>query len=172
MIALDYYLRIRAWTACVMALDIIMNVQRTRRMYEMFVLMDCVILSVRVLLCSEAQMYIHAFVPRQQHLYDVIHVSLSSNNLFSWFLLCIYTLLFPTMHDFISYFHVSLHHLQDIIISTVLVVVFIAAGLTQAVYADKLINPPDTCNPCSDYAWGHITMGAAVSNHASSIAYK
>jgi len=58
--------------------------------------------------------------------------------------------------------------MQDVVISTVLVVVFIAAGLAQAVYAHKWSDPPDSCHSntgrsCSDYAWGHITVGTAVS---------
>ena len=90
----------------------------------------------------------------------------------------LYSLLFPSYHHSIIFQPPLSHHIQDIVISSALVVLFVAAGLTQAVYAHKWSNPPDACQsstgkPCSDYAWGHITLGAAVSLiYTSVVAYK
>lgn len=58
-------------------------------------------------------------------------------------------------------------HMQDIVISIMLVVVFVVSGLVQTVYAAKWKDAPSSCivsrTYCRDQNWWKVTSAAAVS---------
>lgn len=61
-----------------------------------------------------------------------------------------------------------MHTQQDITLSIVVVVGYVTAGLTQAVYASKWRDAPSSCvtnndRHCKDYNWWKLTAVATVS---------
>ena len=72
----------------------------------------------------------------------------------------------PTVDTY--YAHTLYECAQDIIISVVLVVVFVVAGLVQTVFAARWQAAPDSCSLsgtlCRDKNWWKVTTCAAVSN--------